>query len=380
VAVVALFAAMVVVLSIRWWLPIDEEVYLWLQFHRTCALDVWARWVDLAVRAGLVAVILAALVRVDWWRPRQIAGLVALFLVGAGAVELVKTATERLRPNATPTTMTGNSFPSGHTTGATMAAVIAIVLVRGRKWPPLARWSAYAIAVACVVLQAAGRLFNGSHWLSDVVASVLFGVAWVLGVGSLRRLPRVAVGAGLAVAIAAFAVFDDLPGVRIRLPSALDESRASIAAVEFGTLDSRAALVGAWGDGPAEPIGPVAWARSTDVSVRLRTEAPQDRAILKLTLRPQAAPNRRGCARLLVSVNDWVAPEITLVRGWREYHLEPPAGVIRAGDNTVRFRIAAESVMPGDDAARGIAAFRYLRLFPGARGSGLRAPAASSRG
>jgi len=63
-------------------------------------------------------------------------------------------------------------------------------------------------------------------------------------------------------------------------------------------------------------------------------------------------------------VNQWVAPEIVLSRGWREYHLEPPAGVLRAGDNAIRFHITAEGEASEENSASGIAAFRYLRLYP----------------
>ena len=362
-ALAALLAAFAVVLSIRWWLPLDERIYLWMQFHRTCRLDAWARWIDPVVRGTLVALILCAIVRPDWWQPRRLVGLVVLFFAGAGIVEFLKTATDRLRPNSTPAMMTGNSFPSGHTTGATMAAGIAVLLVYGRNWPPAARWSAYAIAVACVLLQGAGRVVNGSHWLSDVVVSILLGVAWVFGAQAINRLPRALVAGVVTLALFAFMIFIDSPGARVRLPSALDESRPSLAAIEFGTTEVRDDLAGSWEHGPAEPIGPVSWALTQDVSAKLRTTASHDDAILKLTLRPMTdAERRRPCSRVVVSVNEWVAPEITLVRGWREYHLRPPPGTIRPGDNTVRFKIVAEAGR--EDSARGLAAFRYLRLYP----------------
>jgi hypothetical protein len=214
-----------------------------------------------------------------------------------------------------------------------------------------------------VLLQAIGRLLTGSHWLSDVSASVLLGASWVLAAGRLQRLPRAVVVSLLALGCLAFIVFDDVPGSRFRLPSALDEDRSALASIEFGTPGSRAFLGGLWEEGPAEPIGPVSWARAPDVSVTLRA-ASSAGGILKLTLRPAVPENGRGCARMLISVNQWVAPEIALARGWREYHLEPPAGVLRSGDNTIRFHITAEGESSEDDAASGIAAFRYLRLYP----------------
>jgi hypothetical protein len=64
--------------------------------------------------------------------------------------------------------------------------------------------------------------------------------------------------------------------------------------------------------------------------------------VLKVTLRPATGSyNQRRCARVVISVNDW-AHEVALLRGWREYHLDLPPGVIRLGDNTVHFRIVAD--------------------------------------
>jgi membrane-associated phospholipid phosphatase len=361
-ALATLAAALAVAATLRWWLPLDEQVFLWVQFHRSCRLDAWAGHVDPMVRGLLAALLIAALARRDWWQPRRFAGLVALFLVGVSVVEVLKTAFERLRPNSTPTMVSGNSFPSGHTTGAAMAAAIAVALIHARNWPRHVRWTAYAIASGCVLLQAAGRLVNGSHWLSDVVGSTLFGIAWVMGAQALRRIPRGwAVGLLAALAVS-FLVFDDLPGIRLRLPSALDENRPSLAAVEFGTTPTGGVLLGEWREGPAEPIGPVSWALAPDVGVRFRAGEATSRGMLKLTLRPFAERGRHACSRMVMSVNDWSAPEIRLMRGWREYHIVLPPGVLQPGENTVRFQIEP----PGRQGSppTGLAAFRYLRLYP----------------
>jgi len=359
VALIALLLATATAATLKWWLPVDEWVYQWVQFHRSCAIEAWADWLDPLVRTTLALLIGFAVVHGEWRDPWRLLGLLVVFLVGTSGVELLKTAIDRLRPNSTPGMIGGNSFPSGHTTGAVMAAVIAIELVRRRGWPRWARGSAYVLAGACVVVQAAGRLLNGSHWLSDVVASTLLGVAWVLGAGWFRRLPRPLVAGALATACVAFFAFEHVPRARLRLPSALDQSGRSLAAVEFGTAEARSVRVGLWEDGPPEPIGPVSWALSADVGVGLQVSN-DTRVVLKMTLRPAVVGDRRAnCSRLVISVNEWVAPEIALARGWREYHLDPPPGVIRVGNNTVRFHISTDTTAPG-----GLAAFRYLRVFP----------------
>jgi len=131
----ALFAALALVALLPWVMPLDELVFQWIQFHRTCRVEGAFRWVDPVVRGSLAALIACALLRDGWRDPWYIAGLVLLFVGGAAAVELLKTAVERLRPNAIAGMISGNSFPSGHTTGAAMAAAIAVLMVHRWDWP-----------------------------------------------------------------------------------------------------------------------------------------------------------------------------------------------------------------------------------------------------
>ena len=362
IAVLIFLSAMMLILTLRWWLWVDESVYQWIQYHRSCAVAARASSIGAIVQVVLTFLIGIGLMQRGSQPPWWALGLLVLLVAGGGGVELLKTGIERLRPNSTPVMVSGDSFPSGHTTGATMAAMIAMMLAYDRDWPRWARWSVYFVAVTCIIAQAAGRLLNGSHWLSDIIVSILLGVAWVLGAGWVRRLPRAVMASVLGVACVAFLVFDDVPEVRLRLPSALDVTASSLASVEFGTAAARSALSGAWKEGPAEPIGPVSWALSSDVGVVLRAND-KVAGVLKVTLRPATgSDNQRRCVRVVISVNDWVAHEIALLRGWREYHLDLPPGVIRLGDNMVRFRIVAESREDGGE--DGLVAFRYLRVFP----------------
>jgi len=363
-AMLAFLAALAVVSSLRWALPIDERVFQWMQFHRSCSWIAASRWIDPVVRAGLALLVGFALLRKGRRDPRSLAPFVLVFVGGLAIVELLKTAIERLRPNSLPGPVTGNSFPSGHTMGATMVAALSVLVLREVIRRPEMRGAVYVAAAVLVSLQALGRLLNGSHWLSDVVASVLLAFAWALGASAVRRLPHKVTGMILVLASLAFFVFNDLPATRFGLPSALDESRPALVSVEFGTPEARAVLGDGWEDGPAEPVGPVSWATSPDVSATLRMAAGRE-GILKITLRPAtSADNRPICSRMVVSVNGWRAPEIFLLRGWREYHLEPPAGTLHAGDNRVRFQILAESAMNPEEPGVGLAAFRYIRVYP----------------
>ncbi len=104
-----------------------------------------------------------------------------------------------------------------------MVAALSVSVLRAAIRRPEMRCAVYVAAAALVSLQALGRLMNGSHWLSDVVASVLLAFAWALGANALRRLPHKVTGMILVLASLAFFVFDDLPATRFGLPSALDE-------------------------------------------------------------------------------------------------------------------------------------------------------------
>lgn len=367
VAAAALGAALGVALTLPWWVPVDEAVFRWIQFHRTCSVDQAARWIDPIVRAVLAAIIAAAAIGGREKRRWSLLALLVVFVTGAASVELLKTAIERLRPSSTPAMISGNSFPSGHTNGTTLAATIAVLLVRARGWPRGRTLALGSLAALCVVAQGFARLLTGSHWLSDALASVFLGVGWVLSIEWFAALPRTVLAAGAIAATVVFAFFDTVPRARLHLPSAIDEDRPAVASVELGTPESLPALVGSWSKAPSEPIGPVAWAMSPTVGLVLRDDGNDGAGVLKMTLRPPSgSQNRRACVRVTVSVNGWTAPEIALTRGWREYHLEPPPGVLRRGPNQVELRILTEehpTAQAAEKGEAGLVAFRYVKLY-----------------
>ncbi len=87
--------------------------------------------------------------------------------------------------------LTTYSFPSGHTLTATVfygtlcALVIALGIPRS--------WQVLTVIVACVMILLVGfsRIYLGAHFLSDVLAAIAEGLAWLafclLAVKELKR-------------------------------------------------------------------------------------------------------------------------------------------------------------------------------------------------
>jgi membrane-associated phospholipid phosphatase len=100
---------------------------------------------------------------------------------------------ERARPHFDEPilTLSTYSFPSGHSVAATLLyGVLACYLVRhARTWR--ARAGFVVLACAMVALVAGSRLFLGAHYLSDVLAGIAEGCAWlaicITATATLRR-------------------------------------------------------------------------------------------------------------------------------------------------------------------------------------------------
>ena len=144
--------------------------------------------------AGVLA--MAALVGGWFYRQGLRYWLLALLLSVPGGMilnVLIKYTFHRARPSFDDPliTLASYSFPSGHTAGATFFyGLLAAFAVRSSKrWG--ARAAALAGAVAMVALVAFSRIYLGAHYLSDVLAAVAEGCAWlamcITAVSALRR-------------------------------------------------------------------------------------------------------------------------------------------------------------------------------------------------
>lgn len=94
---------------------------------------------------------------------------------------LLKNLFLRQRPhfNDAILTLTSYSFPSGHTMMATVfyGTLCALAASRTRDW----RCRALAIFGAAILISLVGfsRIYLGAHFLSDVLAAIAEGLAWL---------------------------------------------------------------------------------------------------------------------------------------------------------------------------------------------------------
>jgi undecaprenyl-diphosphatase len=112
-------------------------------------------------------------------------GRLAFYLIvtGVGALMLdpsLKALVGRLRPvvDIPVASAPGNSFPSGHALGSVVAygALLLVFLPAMQR-----RWRRAAVGIVAVVVAAVGltRVALGVHYLSDVLAGWLLGLAWL---------------------------------------------------------------------------------------------------------------------------------------------------------------------------------------------------------
>jgi membrane-associated phospholipid phosphatase len=129
------------------------------------------------------------------WVPSIIGGTIGMFVIGIAVVALflwrrrpwdaatfavaiivvvaigapMAAVVARVRPSDSLAETTHTSFPSGHTAVATTMVIILGLLLR--------RWYIWVIGVMWVLWMMWARTYLHAHWLSDVLAGLLEGIA-----------------------------------------------------------------------------------------------------------------------------------------------------------------------------------------------------------
>ncbi len=157
---------------------------------------------DATVLGAVAAFVVLWLVWKRSWP--DLAYFLAAVLFGLLTVAVVQAAFRAPRPAVVELGLGGYSFPSGHATLGLVVygfvAVLAASQLRGR-WRPVP----YVVAGVLVAAIAGARLYLGAHRLSDLVAGLALGAAWLAlsAIARQRHRPRLP---GPAFAPAAAAV------------------------------------------------------------------------------------------------------------------------------------------------------------------------------
>jgi undecaprenyl-diphosphatase len=154
----------------------------------------------------MIALGLAMIAWLAWRRAWRAAISVAVTIVAARLfVPVVKLWLQRPRPEELAGLSEAFSFPSGHTTHATVTLGILAVLASRS----MGRWGQALVYASCgiaIIAIAYSRIYLGAHWLSDVLAGFLFGAVMTAAFGIAietvppRRIMPVGLTAAAAIA------------------------------------------------------------------------------------------------------------------------------------------------------------------------------------
>jgi undecaprenyl-diphosphatase len=123
--------------------------------------------------AGAVLAVLAMVFRGFYSAGLHVAGAALLTSL---TVWLLKDATAIARPEFVMHPPSSEAYPSGHATGITVLCSLLASFV-ARESRPGRRWQYYLIFSIPLVLVAVSRVYLGVHWVTDIIAGVMLGLA-----------------------------------------------------------------------------------------------------------------------------------------------------------------------------------------------------------
>lgn len=174
---------------------LDQQVAQWFNLHAFEPLTSFMLGVSMMHTVAGMALLVTAFACYLWRRQARYWLLALLLSVPGGMMlnVLLKYVFQRGRPQFdTPlVTLLTYSFPSGHTAAATLLyGFLASYLVMAHRRRSVLAW-ALPGCVLMVALVATSRMYLGAHYLSDVLAAMAEGVAWlaicITAISTLRR-------------------------------------------------------------------------------------------------------------------------------------------------------------------------------------------------
>ena len=146
-------------------LSVDKQIQRTRDTHISGFSNEFDNYLQYAPAAAMLGMKLAGVKgRSTWWEMITADALSVVTM--AGVVNGLKYTVKRERPDGS----THNSFPSGHTATAFMAATMLY-----KEYGEISPWIGIG-AYTSSTLVAVGRMMNNRHWLSDVLAGAGIGI------------------------------------------------------------------------------------------------------------------------------------------------------------------------------------------------------------
>ncbi len=329
VGVAALVGLAALVVSLEHWIAFDDAVWRGVLYLRGCETDaVTDRVVDLATRllTGLLVVATALHMRRNGVRSAW--PWVGSSVLGLLTSKTLKHLLTRERPSAIPDVALGFSFPSAHVMNSLIAMISVMALTADgprRSW-----WR--ALAAVLTVIVSVGRVLLGRHWASDVLGGWLVALVLVgFGVPAIARRPLVAPMVLVTALGIGFVVDQRLAADGLHLPTPLVAARAAVVGVEVDRSVGRPVA--------DRGVGSIAW---LDGAATIAVDVPEGFDVsrpLALAVGGRSERALAPCLSLVFALNDVELGRFVPFRGWREYRLVLPPGVLRVGRNA--FSISA---------------------------------------
>ena len=161
----------------------DHEVATWFHAHLTRSFVSVLRAFTEFGSGEWIGIILFFVALYFVWK-RWWPSLVTLIVAVPGGMllnEWVKVLVHRQRPflDGPFVDWSGYSFASGHTIGATLLygqlLLLVLPVLKARHWRLLSIFS----AISLVALVGFSRIALGAHFLTDVLAAIVFGIIWL---------------------------------------------------------------------------------------------------------------------------------------------------------------------------------------------------------
>ena len=174
----------------------DVSISERLEGARTAGWNAVTHAVSLSASTLVVVGIAVAVVAVSLLRHRRegvamfafaMIGEVVMFLTVTAVVARPRPDVEQLDP-APPT----SSFPSGHTYAALVLWGSIAALAHRQRWAPHLRRMAMVLAMVLPLAVGASRIYRGMHHPTDVVASLVLGLVWVVALVMITPQPSTA--------------------------------------------------------------------------------------------------------------------------------------------------------------------------------------------